>query len=130
MNLNEVYTLKEASQIWNISDSNLRNALVKFNRFEQQIKKGTVKKSCGTWLVTRQAMIQVFGEPKKEGKLMKEFNELLEGFSVDFEKAKVEENEHSIDIMLMDDEGYNGYGNKFYSVHEAFDFLKKNDCLE
>lgn len=64
MDLNDVYTLSEAAQAWDISSTNLRNSLNRYGRFDQQIKKGTVKKSCGTWIVTGQAMKEVFG-PKK-----------------------------------------------------------------
>lgn len=64
MNLDEVYTLKEAAYIWETSDSNLRNALGKFNRFERQIKERTVKRSIGTWIVSKQAMEEVFGKMK------------------------------------------------------------------
>lgn len=66
MNLNEVYTLKEASYIWGTSDSNLRNALgEKFNRFDKQKKEGTVKQCIGgTWIVSKQAMEEVFGKMK------------------------------------------------------------------
>lgn len=59
----------------------------------------------------------------------KELNQLLGDRIVDDEKAQVEFNKHSIDIMLIDEDGYNGFGNKFYSTHEAYEFLKKNDCL-
>lgn len=64
MDLNEVYTLSEAAKAWGISSTNLRNSLNRFGRFDRQIEKGTVKKSCGTWIVTSQAMREVFG-PKK-----------------------------------------------------------------
>lgn len=64
MNLKDVYSVKEASEIWGISESNLRNALNRYGRFDDQIKRGLVKKSGGTWIVTKKAMIEVFGELK------------------------------------------------------------------
>lgn len=66
MNLDEVYTIKEASVIWGISDSNIRNAITKFARFESQIADGTVKQSGSTWLVSRQAMEEVFGDKQSK----------------------------------------------------------------
>lgn len=62
--------------------------------------------------------------------MMNEFNELMGTQSVNEDKAKVDVNDNSIDIMLIDEDGFNGYGNTFYTAAEAFDFLKKNDCLE
>lgn len=64
MKLDDVYTLSEAAKEWGISSTNLRNALNRFGRFDRQIEKRTAKKSCGTWLVTGEAMKEVFG-PKR-----------------------------------------------------------------
>lgn len=64
MNLKDVYSIKEAAKLWGISESNLRNALNRYGRFENQIKKGLAKKSGGAWIVTKKAMTEVFGEPK------------------------------------------------------------------
>ena len=55
----EVMTLKEASEKWNVSTSNLRNN-VRNGRFED----GEVRKSGGVWLVTERAMKRLYGEPK------------------------------------------------------------------
>ncbi|MCP8970553.1 helix-turn-helix domain-containing protein [Ectobacillus ponti] len=71
MNLDEVYSLQEAGKLWGVSDSNLRNALGKFRRFEKQISEGTAKKSGGTWIVTKQAMEEVFGPMKEAEKMNK-----------------------------------------------------------
>lgn len=66
MNLDEVYTITEASEIWGISDSNIRNAITKFGRFEAQKADGTIKQSGSTWLISRQAMEEVFGDKKSK----------------------------------------------------------------
>lgn len=68
MNLKDVYSTKEASELWGISDSNLRNALNRYGRFDEQIKKVLVKKSGGSWIVTKKAMEEVFGPQKEEAK--------------------------------------------------------------
>lgn len=65
MNLKDVYSIKEASELWGISESNLRNALNRYDRFNEQIKRGLAKKSANTWIVTKKAMEEVFGEPKR-----------------------------------------------------------------
>lgn len=61
-----------------------------------------------------------------------EFFELLEqeNKSINEEKASVSFNPHSIDIMEILEDGSNGYGNTFYSVYEAMDYLKSLDALD
>lgn len=134
MNLNEVYTLKEASELWKISDSNLRNAIVKFNRFDQQIKEGTVKKSCGTWLVTRQAMIQVFGYPKREEKKMTKLDELFNLIDENERKLGDAELQQEGSRLIIIDDTAESSDDAFvwegYSVYEAYDFLDKNKFLK
>lgn len=63
MNLNDVMTLKEAAERWGLHYENVRQAL-KRGKFDEEIRKGTIRKSHGVWLVTTDAMGSVFGETK------------------------------------------------------------------
>lgn len=64
--LEYIYTLNEAVEVWNITESSLRNYLN--NRggknFKDQEKRGLIKKYGGTWIITHKAMLEVFGEPR------------------------------------------------------------------
>ena len=64
MNLKNVYSVAEAAFIWGMHESNLRNALNTYNRFSKQIQEGTAKRSKFTWIVSKQAMEEVFGKMK------------------------------------------------------------------
>lgn len=64
MNLKHVYSVAEAAHIWEMHESNLRNALNTYNRFSKQIQEGTAKRSKFTWIVSKQAMEEVFGKMK------------------------------------------------------------------
>jgi uncharacterized protein (DUF488 family) len=55
--LDEVVTLNEAAQLWEIDDSTLRYA-IKNNRFDIS----EYKKSSNTWLILRSAMVRLYGE--------------------------------------------------------------------
>lgn len=59
-------------------------------------------------------------------KLQAKFYEILaeDGVMVDEEKAEVIFNDHSIDIMGIDEEGRGLYGEKYYSAYEAIERLK------
>lgn len=63
MDLKEVYTFAEASELWGLSESTLRRA-----QHSGRFKEGETKKSGGTWIVTRAAMERLYGE-----KLLKNF---------------------------------------------------------
>lgn len=61
MSINEILTVKEAEAIWGLSDS-LRNTIRR-----GVFTEGTeVRKSCGTWLITKEAMERVYGEVKED----------------------------------------------------------------
>lgn len=62
----------------------------------------------------------------------KELMELLanEGKKINEERANVSFNQNSIDIEEIDEEGYNLYGEKYYSTYDAFDRLKQIGALE
>lgn len=59
-------------------------------------------------------------------KLQAKFYEILaeDGVMVDEEKAEVIFNDHSIDIMAIDEEGRGLYGETYYSAYEAIERLK------
>ena len=63
MDLKEVYTFAEASELWGLSESTLRRA-----QHGGRFKEGETKKSGGTWLVTRAAMERLYGENDKQNK--------------------------------------------------------------
>jgi hypothetical protein len=56
----------------------------------------------------------------------KKFNDLMleNNVWINDDIVHVGFNENSIDIMEFDDEGRNLYGNTFYNVYEAFDFIE------
>lgn len=60
--VNSVMTAKEAADIWGKDDSNLRKAL----RSDKFIQGVDVRLSGKIILVTKEAMIRVYGEPKEE----------------------------------------------------------------
>jgi uncharacterized protein (DUF488 family) len=55
--LDEVFALSEAAQLWNIDDSTLRHA-IRNNRFDIN----EYKKSSNTWLISKSAMVRLYGE--------------------------------------------------------------------
>lgn len=59
-------------------------------------------------------------------KMQAKFYEILaeDGVMVDEEKAEVIFNDHSIDIMAIDEEGRGLYGEKYYSAYDAVERLK------
>jgi len=63
--LNEVYTAQEAEQLWGLYDGAVRQSCIR-GKMKKYIEKGLVRKSGRIWLVTAQAMREVFGEPKNE----------------------------------------------------------------
>jgi len=58
--LYEVMTFKEASEKWGKSDSTLRMA-VRTDKLKEGID---YRKSGNVWLITKSAMIKIYGDPK------------------------------------------------------------------
>ncbi|MTI53798.1 helix-turn-helix domain-containing protein [Geosporobacter ferrireducens] len=54
-----ILTLKEAAQLWELDDSTLRHA-IKQGKFREDEH----RKSGGTWIITKEAMIRIYGEQK------------------------------------------------------------------
>ncbi|WEG14019.1 hypothetical protein PU629_06525 [Pullulanibacillus sp. KACC 23026] len=67
--------------------------------------------------------------PEDNETIEESFYNMLDGEIINDDKAHIEFNKHSIDIMLIDEDGYNSYGNTFYSVVEAYQFLRQKGCL-
>ena len=61
--LEEVLTLKEASQIWQVSDNTLKQKCIGRVKGDLAFTQEECRQSGKTWLVTRQAMIRLYGEP-------------------------------------------------------------------
>lgn len=59
--LDEVLTLSEAAQLWQMDSSTLRNVLLG-NR-KKCFLEGEFRKSADTWLILKSAMIRLYGEP-------------------------------------------------------------------
>jgi len=73
MDLKEVYTFAEASELWGLSESTLRRA-----QHSGRFKEGETKKSGGTWIVTRAAMERLYGEKTGTEKRLKNFKKSVD----------------------------------------------------
>lgn len=63
-----------------------------------------------------------------EKKLMELLEEKRQTINED--KATVMFNEHSIDVIGIDEEGYEGIGEKYYNAYDAYDRLEFLGALE
>ena len=61
-NIKTVLTFAEASHRWGLNDSTLRK-LVNTNKLQENID---YRKSGKVWLITKSAMIKLYGEPKNK----------------------------------------------------------------
>lgn len=75
MKLEDVLTAKEAEQLWDLKDGTIRSSCTR-GRLNEFIKYGQVRKSGSTWLITKEAMEQVYGKTKGEKEM--EFLQLVE----------------------------------------------------
>lgn len=58
--INDILTLKEAASIWNKDTSTIRRRIV-----SNKLKEGIAyRKSGSTWLITRESMLKLYGEPE------------------------------------------------------------------
>jgi len=55
-----VITVKEAAETWGVADATIRQYIL-----AEKFRPGEVRKSGGTWLVKKDAMLRVFGPPRK-----------------------------------------------------------------
>ncbi|WP_271814468.1 helix-turn-helix domain-containing protein [Clostridium beijerinckii] len=60
--LDEVMAFSEASEIWGLGESTLRST-VRTDKLQESID---YRKSGKVWLITKDAMIRVYGEPKSK----------------------------------------------------------------
>lgn len=64
--LHKVLTLKEASQIWQVSDNTLKQKCMGRVKGDLAFTQEECRQSGKTWLVTREAMVRLYGEPPQE----------------------------------------------------------------
>lgn len=62
--LEEALTLKEASDTWNVSQGTLKQKCLGKVKGDKAFTNTECRKSGGTWLITRSAMVRLYGEPK------------------------------------------------------------------
>lgn len=116
LNLENVYGIKEASELWEISKSNLRNALNRYGRFDDQIKRGLAKKSGGQWIITKLAMEEVFGK-------MKMYKNVNNGVILNA-KELAELHLREYNDMWKDKRGL---ADEFETKEEFIEYMKKNE---
>ena len=61
--LHEVLTLKEASELWQVSVDTLKQKCIGRVKGDLAFTQEECRQSAKTWLVTREAMIRLYGEP-------------------------------------------------------------------
>lgn len=66
MRLDDVMTTKEASEIWGLSQVTIKKACTGQKGYPPKFRENECKKSGGTWLITKQGMIRVYGEALKK----------------------------------------------------------------
>lgn len=68
--IDEILTITEASELYKgvkgTSEANIRYAF-RTGRFDKQLAEGSARKAPGGWLISKEAMYEVFGEPLKGG---------------------------------------------------------------
>ncbi|MFD1736115.1 helix-turn-helix domain-containing protein [Bacillus salitolerans] len=62
--LSDIYTASTASTKRGIPYSTLKDDLVRYGKFDEHIKKGFVKKEGRVWILTKQALDDVYGKEK------------------------------------------------------------------
>lgn len=58
--LDEIFTASTGAKFKGIPYSTLKDDLTRYNKFESQIKRGLVKKEGRIWLITKQALNEVY----------------------------------------------------------------------
>jgi len=58
------FTASTAAKYIGLSYSTLKDDLSRYNKFESQIKRGLVKKEGRVWLITKQALHEVYEKPR------------------------------------------------------------------
>lgn len=65
MLIDEILTLKEAEERWQLSAGLLRQRIRGYSKI---FNPGEIRKSGGTWLITSDAMERLYGKEPNEGK--------------------------------------------------------------
>lgn len=66
MKFEDVMTSSEAAERWGISPVTVKQACSGQRGLPPRFKKEECRKSKGTWLVTRQGMVRLYGEEKNK----------------------------------------------------------------
>ncbi|NLP52042.1 helix-turn-helix domain-containing protein [Bacillus sp. RO1] len=66
--LAEIYTAATASAKRNIPYSTLKDDIVRYGKFENQMERGLIKKEGRVWLLSEQALDEVYGSQDTENK--------------------------------------------------------------
>src|SRR5690554_4664484 len=72
--LRKIMTFREAAEKYDIDSSTLRHA-----KLDNRFREGEIRKSGGTWLVTREAMERLYGKGEKMKKFQTYEKEILAG---------------------------------------------------
>lgn len=64
--LHEVLTLKEAAELWHVSVDTLKQKCIGRVKGNLAFTQEECRQSGKTWLVTREAMVRLYGEPPQE----------------------------------------------------------------
>lgn len=62
MKIDDIFTTKEASELWGISQETVKKACTGQRNLPPRFTKDECRKSGGTWLVTRQGMERLYGK--------------------------------------------------------------------
>jgi len=58
--LDDIFTASTAAKYKGIPYSTLKDDLTRYNKFDSQIKRGLVKKEGRVWIITKQALDEVY----------------------------------------------------------------------
>lgn len=59
--LDEIFIATTAAKYMGMPYTTLKDDLTRYDKFDEQIKKGLVKKEGRIWILTKQALIEVYG---------------------------------------------------------------------
>lgn len=64
--LEEIHTASASAKIWGIPYSTLKDDLTRYKKFQSQIARGLAKKEDRVWLISEEAMKEVYGEKRSD----------------------------------------------------------------
>lgn len=68
MNFEDVMSLQEAAEKWNVAQVTLRQSCIGYKGKPPRFKESEARKSGGTWLVTRAGMERLYGKQEDRQK--------------------------------------------------------------